>query len=191
MPKTITIIQIRNNNKKPVEIPVEDFTALYIRRDTKLRDMAAAFAITIPGVRLAAEKMGLPQKSKNWRFRPKYNDVNFGELELRRLLVDEGLSYEQAGRTLGVSSYYIRREVNRLGIDTPGRSSHKHRECIPPLRSHRKPCEFLPVCRQLEPSGEPLRCEVILDDEPAADIIERDTAPGMRQSAAPYCNLTR
>ena len=108
---------------------------------------------------------------------------------MRQLLVTENLSYPKTAARLGVTDYYVRREAVRLGIETPGRSSHKQRECIPPRLSHRKPCEFLPVCRQLERGRELLCCEVVLDDEPAAGETERDSTPTIKGNLMVFCGL--
>jgi hypothetical protein len=186
-PSTVTINQVRGKDKVPVTLTRAEFEPLYTHVGTRLCDMAARFNITIPGVRRAAELFGLPHKAAQWKFKPKYADVNFGERELRQLLVTENLSYTKTAVLLGVTEYYVRREAVRLGIETPGRSSHKHRECIPPVQSHRRVCEFLPVCRQLEPSGEPLRCEVLLDDEPIMGEIERDSTPTIGANLMAYC----
>lgn len=185
----VTINQERGGHKVPVSIPSAEFADMYQKDTIRLKDISQYYGITIPGVRIVAQKLKLPPKAQNWTFKPKYNNIDLPRL--RQLLEFDRVTFTEAAAIMGISEYLVSRAVAEFDIKALYRrkANYKHKDCIPV--NGRKPCEFLPVCRELEPSGEPLHCEELLEDELPMKYFERDSAPSIGYGVVPFCSLMR
>lgn len=183
-----------NGYKQERQLPVAEFIAWYTDYTKKLTDIAYHFDISVFNVRHAAELLGLPSKAHYCLFRR--NGYTLDLERVRQLIEVDRLDVQSAADALGVSYYLVKKTIrdNKLNVKNGHKRSRtiKCRACIPPPGATYAPCEWLPVCQQLEPGGLPLKCEELLGDELGIELYDRDSTPSpIMGGGVPYCNLMR